>query len=165
MICCLLVASMVGAFMSLPRRLFAIRAPASVDWRPGSAADLRNPSRLASIRNAMTGFRALLAGEVNFRIHVIVASFVVALGFWFRLGPNDWRWLATAITFVLLAEALNTGIERACDAITTERHPMIGMAKDIASTGVLIAVLAAIIIGALTFSPYIVLAWADLCAS
>jgi diacylglycerol kinase len=80
---------------------------------------------------------------------------VVGAGALLRVERDDWRWLVTAITLVVLAEALNTGIERACDAVTTAHHPMIRMAKDIASTAVLIAVLAAILIGALTFAPYV----------
>lgn len=159
MACCLLIASLIGALLSLPRRLFGLRAPHSVAWRPGDAGEFRNPSRAASIRNALRGGRDLIAGEINFRFHLVAAAGVAGAGALLRVTRDDWRWLVLAITLVLLAEALNTGIERACDAVTTRPHPMVRMAKDIASTAVLIAVLAAILIGALTFAPYL----ADLC--
>jgi diacylglycerol kinase (ATP) len=155
MVCCLLIEALIGALLSLPRRLFGLRAPTSVAWRPGDASAFRNPSRAASIRNALRGGRDLIAGEINFRFHLVAAVCVTGAGLWLQLRSDDWRWLVVAITLVLLTEALNTGIERACDAVTTMRHPMIRMAKDIASTAVLIAVLAAMLIGALTFAPYL----------
>jgi diacylglycerol kinase (ATP) len=79
----------------------------------------------------------------------------VALATWLELDALRWAVLVVSCSIVLVAEALNTGLEYACDAITTERHPMIGKAKDVAAGAVLVAALFAIIVGAILFIPLI----------
>ncbi len=57
---------------------------------------------------------------------------------------------------VLLAESLNSAIEKACDAITTEHHSSIKYAKDVAAGAVLVAAAAAITVGLFVFGPHII---------
>jgi len=59
---------------------------------------------------------------------------------------------AISITFVLIAEMLNTGIEAAIDIATTSFDPMAKLAKDIAAGAVLIATGNALIVGYLVFA-------------
>ena len=61
-----------------------------------------------------------------------------------------------AIALVWVAEAFNTAIEQLGDAITIEREPRIGFAKDIAAGAVLVTAIAAAAIGALTLAPYFI---------
>ncbi len=61
-----------------------------------------------------------------------------------------------AIALVWITEALNTAIEQLGDAITVEREPRIGFAKDIAAGAVLVSAIAAAAIGALTLAPYFI---------
>lgn len=68
----------------------------------------------------------------------------------------DWRWIVLAIALVWIAEAFNTAIEQLGDAITTERDPRIGFAKDIGAGAVLVSAIAAAAIGGLTLAPYLV---------
>ena len=60
-----------------------------------------------------------------------------------------------AIALVWVAEAFNTAIEQLGDAVTTEREPRIGFAKDIAAGAVLVCAIAAAVIGVLTLWPYL----------
>jgi diacylglycerol kinase (ATP) len=60
--------------------------------------------------------------------------------------------LLLSITFVLIAEMLNTGIEAAIDIATTSFDPMAKIAKDIAAGAVLIATANALIVGYLVFA-------------
>jgi diacylglycerol kinase (ATP) len=60
--------------------------------------------------------------------------------------------LLISITFVLVAEMLNTAIESAIDVATTSFDPMAKLAKDIAAGAVLIASVNAIAVGYLVFS-------------
>jgi diacylglycerol kinase len=53
------------------------------------------------------------------------------------------------------AEAFNTALEFLADAVSQEPHPLIGQAKDIAAGAVLMAALAAAIVGILLFRPYL----------
>jgi diacylglycerol kinase (ATP) len=80
---------------------------------------------------------------------------VVIAGFFLGVTPQDWRWLVLGIALVWGAEAMNTAVEMACDAISQDHHPLIGKAKDAAAGAVLVAAIAAVIIGALVFWPYV----------
>ena len=60
--------------------------------------------------------------------------------------------LLLAITFVLVAELVNTAIEAAVDIASTSFDPMAKIAKDIAAGAVLIAALNAVAVGYLVFS-------------
>jgi diacylglycerol kinase (ATP) len=108
--------------------------------------------RLASFADAGRGIRALLA-EPNARVQLAVAVLVVALGLWLRLGARDWALLALAIALVLAAEALNTALEALADRVAPDRHPLVAKAKDVAAGGVLIASLAAAVLGLLVLGP------------
>lgn len=88
-------------------------------------------------------------------MHAAATLLVIAAGFAVRLPLDEWRWIVVAVAFVWIAEALNTAIERLADAVTVERDENIGLAKDVAAGAVLIASLAAAIIGIMIFSPRI----------
>ena len=111
--------------------------------------------RARSFGFAFAGLKHVLATQHNFWIHIWVATLVVIAGFLLRISANDWRWLILAMALVLVAEILNTAIELACDAITPQFHIHIEKAKDIAAGAVLIAAIAAAIIGSSVFWPYL----------
>ena len=60
--------------------------------------------------------------------------------------------LLLAISFVLIAEMINTAIEGAIDVATTSFDPLAKLAKDVAAGAVLIATVNAVAVGYLVFS-------------
>ena len=56
---------------------------------------------------------------------------------------------------MLIAEAFNTAVERLGDAITSDPHPYLRFAKDIAGGAVLVAAITAILIGVTIFLPHV----------
>jgi diacylglycerol kinase len=90
-----------------------------------------------------------------FWIQSAIAAIVVAFGFYMHISVNDWRWIALAIALVWTTEIMNTAVETVCDALHPEHHPMIGIAKDTAAGAVLMAGIGAVVIGVLTFWPYL----------
>ena len=146
MVCCLSIAALLGLLL----RPFIGWGSSPLAWRPGSQ---RAQSRLASVGHALAGIGFLIRNEPNMRIHLIFAAAVILLGGWLNIGPAGWRWLVIAMTLVPLAEALNTGVEQACNAINREFRPEIKAAKDAAAAGVLIAAIGAALIGASVFIP------------
>jgi len=60
--------------------------------------------------------------------------------------------LLISITFVLIAEMLNSAVEAAIDIATTSFDPMAKLAKDVAAGAVLIATTNAIAVGYLVFA-------------
>lgn len=80
---------------------------------------------------------------------------MVIAGFSLGLSRTEWAPLTVAIALVWIAEALNTAIEFLADEISTEHRERIGKAKDVAAFGVLVAAMAAAVIGCLVFLPYL----------
>ncbi len=83
----------------------------------------------------------------------MATAFSILLG----ISSADWRWVVLAFALVWVAEAFDTAIVRLGDAVTTEREPRIGFAKDIAAGAVLVSAIAAAAIGVLTWLPYLAL--------
>jgi diacylglycerol kinase (ATP) len=110
------------------------------------------PSLLESFNFAFEGIIHVLRTQRNMRIHFGVA--VLVLGAAVATGVDRMELIALllAISFVLIAEMVNTAIEGAVDVSTTTFDPNAKLAKDIAAGAVLIATVTAIAIGYLVFS-------------
>ena len=119
--------------------------------------NLRNSARKnwKSYGFALKGLRWML-GENNFRIQLVAAVVVVALGFKLQLRQTHWLVILLCIGGVLSAEIFNTAIEKLCDHLHPEQHPNIGKVKDMAAAGVLVIAMVAAVIGGLVFYQYLV---------
>lgn len=115
----------------------------------------RLADRAAAIRVAAAGLIRMVATQHNARIHLFATISVVCLGLAFRIRADEWCWITAAVTLVWVAEALNTAIELLGDAVTTEFHPGIGHAKDVAAGAVLAAAVFAVIVGLTILGPYV----------
>lgn len=112
-------------------------------------------ARLKSFAYAIQGIAFMLKTQHNAWLHLVATLVVIALGLYCRISLNDWRWLVTAIAMVWFTEAFNTAVEYVCDVVSPSYLLAVKRAKDVAAGGVLIAAVAAAIIGALTFWPYV----------
>lgn len=109
-------------------------------------------SRLKSILCALNGLRLLIKQEPNAKVHALATIIVLIAGWLRRLHPWQWIALFVAIALVWITEAINTCIERLCDAwCNREYHPEVGFIKDVAAGAVLVAAIASIGIGLLVF--------------
>ena len=97
------------------------------------------------------GLVLLLATQRNARIHALATVAVVAMGVVAGLSRVEWCLIVLACAGVWCAEALNTAVEFLGDAVTRERHPLIGRAKDVAAGAVLVTVIAAMVVGLVVF--------------
>jgi len=105
--------------------------------------------------HAWNGLYLIFQSQLNFRIEVILGVLVVVAGAYFKLSLIEWYGIIFSSVLVLLAESLNSAIEKACDAITTQHHGAIKYAKDVAAGAVLVAAGAAIVVGVFVFGPHI----------
>ena len=102
--------------------------------------------------NARKGFRLVVKSERNLRVHLIVASLVIAMGFVFQFTGVEFCIALIAIANVIVAEMLNTAIEFALDSIYHNKYSkMVGMAKDISAGAVMFATFISAIIGFILF--------------
>ncbi|MBN1934629.1 MAG: diacylglycerol kinase family protein [Anaerolineae bacterium] len=118
-----------------------------------------------SFGHALAGVWHALCTQQNMRIHATATLAVIALGVCLGLGATQWAVLALTIGMVLAAEMFNTVAEAAMDAATTEYHPLIKIAKDVAAGAVLISAIVAVIVGLLILGPPLwqrILGWLSL---
>jgi diacylglycerol kinase (ATP) len=112
----------------------------------------RIPPIIQSLNWAFEGVIHVLRTQRNMRIHFAVAVGVLILAFSYGVTKLELMALLIAISFVLIAEMVNTAIEATIDLATTSFDPLAKMAKDIAAGAVLIASVNAVVIGYLVFA-------------
>jgi diacylglycerol kinase (ATP) len=112
----------------------------------------RAPSLLDSFNYALEGVIHVLRTQRNLRIHFVVAAAVLIAAVAVGVSRLELIALLLAISFVLIAEMMNSAIEQAIDVATTSFDPLAKLAKDIAAGAVLIATVNAVAIGYLVFS-------------
>ena len=78
---------------------------------------------------------------------------VLAAAFVLRISAADRCWIILAISIVWTAEALNTAFEFLADAASSEFHPLVRDAKDVAAGAVLLTATAAVVIGSMFSGP------------
>jgi len=110
-------------------------------------------SRLAAFAHAFRGWGYVLKTQHNAWIHSVIATAVIIVGLWIGLPPRDWAVLVLAIAMVFTAEFINTSIEAVVDLASPVHHPLAKVGKDVGAAAVLLAALAAILIGLLILGP------------
>jgi diacylglycerol kinase (ATP) len=110
---------------------------------------------MGSFRHASRGIAVLLRTQHNARLHLAATAAVVALGFFLAISRSEWLAVILAIGLVWTAEALNTAVEFLADEVSLERRKLIGKAKDVGASGVLLATASAMAVGAVVFVPHI----------
>ena len=111
----------------------------------------RPHSLLQSFNFAFEGVIHVLRRERNMRIHFALATVVLVLAFAYDVTKLELITLLLAISFVLIAEMVNTAVEETLDLAATSFDPRAKIAKDVAAGAVLIASVTAATIGYLIF--------------
>jgi diacylglycerol kinase (ATP) len=112
----------------------------------------RAQSLLESFNYAFEGIIHTLRTQRNLRLHFIIAVGVMVAAVAFDVTRIELIALLLSISFVLVAEMLNSAIEAAVDVASTSFDPLAKLAKDVAAGAVLIASINAVAIGYLVFS-------------
>ena len=110
-------------------------------------------SRIHSFRHAFHGWGDVLRTQRNAWIHSVIATAVFIVGLWIGLSPHDWAVIILTAAFVFSAEFINTAIEAVVDLATVEHHPLAKIGKDVGAAAVLVAALAAVLVGLLILGP------------
>jgi len=106
----------------------------------------------STFKNARKGFRLGIKSEKNIRIHLIVGTLVLILGYILNFTAVEFCILLIAIALVVVSELLNTGIEFALDSVFHNRYSrLVGMAKDVSAGAVMFATFISIAIGLILF--------------
>lgn len=109
--------------------------------------------RLKSFGYAFAGIATFFSETVHAKVHLSAAVLVVIAGLYFHVSATEWIALIICIGAVWSIEAINSSIEYVVDLVSPSRHPLAKKAKDVAAAGVLLASIAAAIVGLIVFVP------------
>jgi diacylglycerol kinase len=109
-----------------------------------------------SIKHALRGLAYVTRHERNFQIELVLAVFVLALIFIFKVKGWEAVILLLMIMWVFISELTNTVMERVVDILKPRIHPYARLIKDIMAAVVLISCVAALAIGIIIFRPYFI---------
>lgn len=110
-------------------------------------------NRIKSIGFSFRGIWILIRTESSIKIQLFVAVLATILGFYFDLTSTEWMLQFLVIGLVLVAEALNTAIEKLADFVHPDFHKKIGLIKDIGAGAAGIAAIISLIIAGFIYLP------------
>jgi diacylglycerol kinase len=113
-------------------------------------------SRIRSFKVAFVGWWHVIRTQQNAWIHAVATVLVLLLASWLQLPLRDWAVLIVTIAIVWTAEFLNTALEIVVDIASPDMHPLAKIGKDVGAASVLIAALAAVVVGLLLLGPPLV---------
>lgn len=109
---------------------------------------------IRSFKYALRGFKFVFRGQ-NFKIQIFAAVIVVILMYVYHLSRLERVALVLVIFAVLILESLNTIFEHLSDILKPRLHDYIMIIKDTMAAVVLMASIAAVIVGLLIFWPHL----------
>ncbi|WP_428742406.1 diacylglycerol kinase family protein [Tenacibaculum sp.] len=123
---------------------------------------MKNPNdgflkgRLRSIKFAVKGMWLLIITEDSIKAQLTFALLATLFGIYFNISSIEWMIQCLAIGIVLVAEALNTAIEKVADFIHPDYHKKIGFIKDISAGAPAFAAVISLIIAGFIYLPKII---------
>jgi len=106
--------------------------------------------------HAFSGLQNFFLRERNGKIQLLISCTIVATAFAFKISSIEWVMILLCIGLVLALEMINSAIEKLCDLIHKDFHPVIKIVKDISAAGVLWASIISAAIGCIIFIPKII---------
>ncbi|KYZ77031.1 diacylglycerol kinase [Anaerosporomusa subterranea] len=106
-----------------------------------------------SFQYAWQGVVYCLKTQRNMRIHLLMAISACGLGWRLGLPAGEMAVLLLTIGLVIVAELLNTAVEKLVDLTCPHYHPLAKAAKDTAAGAVLAAAIIALAVGYYLFVP------------
>ncbi len=106
--------------------------------------------------HAFHGLDSFFRNDRNGRIHLLATVAVTIAGIAFGLSAIEWSLALLCIAGVIGFEMLNHALEKFCDAIHPQTHPLIKVVKDVAAAAVLWWAIISVIIALFIFLPKII---------
>ena len=124
----------------IPSPLETLEEPSGTEWviAPSARAGRRNLRE--KLVAGLTGLKHAIRGDSSFFAHgyrvLLVALTAAMLG----VGPQGWIALVMAACMILIAELNHSAIDTLARAIGDPEEPRLKVAREIAASGVLVAV-------------------------
>ncbi len=107
------------------------------------AKKLRNQPKYNFFKNssyALKGLVDLIKTETSFRIELIITIFLLPVIIFIDASLTNKALMFISLMGMILAETINSAIERVVDLVTLEHHNMAGRAKDVGSAIVFLSI-------------------------
>lgn len=114
---------------------------------------MKKGSLIKSFKYAILGIISNLKTERNLRIHFLITTLVIILGFVLNISVFEWMICLLLFGLIISLELANTAIEKTCDLVTLEKNSNIKFIKDTMAASVLMSAIISVIIGLLIFIP------------
>ena len=104
---------------------------------------MRNQPKYNFLKNssyAIKGLIDLIKNETSFKIELILTLILLPTLFFIDTNLTNKLLMFITLMGMLLAETINSAIERVVDLVTLEHHDMAGRAKDVGSAIVFISI-------------------------
>jgi diacylglycerol kinase (ATP) len=115
---------------------------------------VKKPPFYKSLLYSINGIFWMLKSERNFQLEVFALIINLFLIVYFKLNSSDVALILLVCFLVLIAETINTAIEKICDFVEPNFNKKIGIIKDISAGAVILATLLSIIVGVLVYRKY-----------
>ncbi|KMO26980.1 hypothetical protein VQ02_33885 [Methylobacterium variabile] len=100
----------------------------------------------SALRHSLQGLAVAARSERAVRQELAVLAVALPVAFLIAGSIHSWIALIGSLVLVLVAELLNTAVEKLCDHLHPGRHPAIGTVKDLGSAAVFCALVFAAIV-------------------
>ncbi len=108
---------------------------------------LRGIRRLKdAVKNSARAVDWLCRNETAFRQEIFLLIGTVVVISWWEISVYEKAALLGSVLFIIFAEIVNTAVEATIDRIGYELHDLAGLAKDLGSAAVTVAILISFII-------------------
>ncbi len=104
---------------------------------------MRNQPKYHLFKNthyALSGLKDLVSSEKSFQLELLAVALLLPLLLWLDLEFTHKLIMFISLMSVLIAEAINSAIERVVDLVTLEHHFLAGRAKDMGSAVVFLTI-------------------------
>jgi diacylglycerol kinase len=110
----------------------------------------------SAFKNAFNGLFYFFVHERNGKIQLCAAIVVVAFAVGLHISASEWLVILLCIGSVLSIEMLNSALEKLCDLVQKEYHPVIKIIKDVSAGAALFASIISVIAACIIFLPKII---------
>jgi diacylglycerol kinase (ATP) len=117
-----------------------------VVWKYKKMSLLKN-RLIHSLFHAIVGLIHAFHRQRNLKIMLVATVLVIVAGIFLKISTIEMFIVVYAIFCVIITELINTSIELVVDLVTKEKRLKAMLAKDVAASATLIAVLQSIVIG------------------
>jgi diacylglycerol kinase (ATP) len=104
-----------------------------------------------ALKNSAAGFAFGLRSERALRQEAVTLAVAIPAAFWISPDPLYRALLIASLLAVIVAELLNTAIEKVCDLVQPTPHPSVKAVKDMGSAAVLTAITASLLLWGVAF--------------